>query len=114
MIHPHAVEATCISLYDLPVRLQACLVKLSAYCCNFAYGDGAWAISGAVSQIAHNAHNAPASNPTPALRTWQHEDCVIEKPFKPVATPEAISKSALIVHFDGRYKQGVRAGGFLI
>ena len=36
------------------------------------------------------------------------------KPPKPKAIPSSISASALIVHFDGGYKQGVGAGGFLV
>ena len=40
IIYPHAAEVTCMSLQDLPIRLQARLVELSSYGCTFACGDG--------------------------------------------------------------------------
>ena len=76
IIYPHAAEVTCMNLHDLPVCLQARLVKLFAHSCKFVCGYGAWAVSGAVCCI---AHDKPAFDPTPALRTWQHEHYVVKK-----------------------------------
>ena len=40
-------------------------------------GEGAWAVSGAVSRV---AREDPASDPTPDLRVWEHVDYKIAKP----------------------------------
>ena len=66
IIYPHAAEVTCMSLQDLPVRIQAWLVDLSSYDCKFACGYGTWAVSSAVARV---AKDAPASYPTPELHT---------------------------------------------
>ena len=53
-----------------PLNIPARLVEKSSYGCKFAYSNGAWAVSGAVARV---ARDAPTSDPTPALQTWQHE-----------------------------------------
>ena len=63
IIYPHAAEIACLSLLDLPLRLQACILKLSSYGCKFRCGSGACAISGAVSRV---AWEEPEADPTPA------------------------------------------------
>ena len=111
IIYPHAAEVTCMSLQDLPIRLQACLVELSSYGCTFACGDGAWAVSGAVARL---AREAPTNDPTPERHTWQHQDIVLAKPKKPSPRPTGASTHTLIIHFDGGFKERVGAGGFLL
>ena len=111
IIYPHAAEVACLSLSDLPLRLQARLLELSSYGCTFAFGEGAWAVSGAVARL---ARETPSTDPTPELHTWPHEDFIISKPQKSNTIPVDIADTSLICHFDGGYKKSVGAGGFLL
>ena len=48
---PWPEEALCAQQRDLPVRLQAKIVELSAHGCKYQSGEGAWEVQGRIARV---------------------------------------------------------------
>ena len=51
IVLPWPEEALCTQQRDLPVRLQAKIVELSAYGCKYQSGEGAWEVQGRIARV---------------------------------------------------------------
>ena len=51
IVLPWPEEALCAQQRELPIRLQAKLIELSAYGCKYTSGEGAWEVQGRVARM---------------------------------------------------------------